>query len=85
MRIMHAIDIMQRLCGSKHPEARHLAEDLYAELNKQLLMKKEPSKIPLKLASWKLAPSYESVKDAKINPCLVKKTSLNSLKLPTEI
>ena len=36
---MHAIDIVQKLCGSKHPEARELAENLYAELNKQLLMK----------------------------------------------
>jgi hypothetical protein len=36
------IGTMHRLWGNKHPESRGLSEDLFADLQRDLVMTKEP-------------------------------------------
>lgn len=80
-RILCAVDIVQQVCGYKHPESRELADELYKELTQQLLMKNNPDQISLKINPKNLQPSKEVVLDTMIHPCLVKKMT-NVLELP---
>lgn len=79
---MAAVDIVQKLWGTKHPEGRELTESVYRELVQNLLIKENPLHMELKLDQRKTLPDIQFVQDARINPVLVKKTELN---LPSTI
>ena len=51
---MSAVDIVQKLWGTKHPEGRELTESVYRELVQNLLIKESPEQITLKLPKKKL-------------------------------
>jgi|LauGreDrversion4_2_1035121.scaffolds.fasta_scaffold363660_1 hypothetical protein len=74
---MSAVDIVQKLWGTKHPEGRELTDSVYRELVQNLLIKESPEQITLKLPKKKLLPDSKIVQNARINPVLVKKNELN--------
>lgn len=76
---------VERLWGVKHPESRDLAEKLYGELTKQILIKKSPEKLDYKVDKLKYQLDPTVVFESKINPRLVKKRADNCLSLPHPI
>ena len=46
---MSAVDIVQKLWGTKHQEGRELTEKVYRELVQNLLVKETPQQIVMKL------------------------------------
>ena len=74
---MSAVDIVQKLWGTKHPEGRELTDNVYRELVQNLLIKESPKQICLKLPKRKLQPDLKIVQNARINPVLVKKDELS--------
>ena len=81
----NVLKTVERLWGVKHPESRDLAEKLYGEMTKQILTKKSPERMEVKLdrVQYKLDPTV--VQDSRINPRLVKKRPDNCLSLPHPI
>jgi hypothetical protein len=58
---------------------------MYKELTQKLLGAKSPEKIQLRASPFKMMPNSDDLKDSRINPCLVRKRTANSLLLPREI
>lgn len=60
-----------------------IAEKLYGELTRDILIRHSPMDMQLKVDRVKFAPDKRVVQDSFINPTLVKKRPENSLNLPT--
>ena len=71
--MLHTLKTVEKLWGVKHPESRALAEKLYDELTKQILIRKSFQKMDLKLDRTRFKPDPAIVKDSFIHPKLVKK------------
>ena len=73
----------ENLCGTKHQEARQIAEDLYGELTRKIIIQNSKSSLEKKKPYFAKIPLDEqTVYDCRINPKLVKRRPENSLVLP---
>jgi hypothetical protein len=60
---MGAVEVVQKLWGTKHPEGRQLTEQVYREMIRSLLIKdKNPLDMNLKLDKRKMLPDENIVK-----------------------
>ena len=80
--MLQTLKTFEQLCGTKHPESRSIAEKLYGELTRDILIRHSPLNMPLKVDRVKYQLDEQIVKDSYIHPSLVKKRPENSLNLP---
>ena len=76
---------VEKLWGVKHAESRELAEKLYGELTKQILIRKSPEKLDQKVDRVKYQVDPRLVLESRMNPRLIKKRPDNCLSLPHPI
>ena len=48
-RMLTTLRTFEQLCGTKHPESRAIAERLYGELTREILIRHSPLNMPLKV------------------------------------
>lgn len=82
MKMISTLRTFEQLCGTKHPESRLIAEHLYGEMTRDILIRQSPLKMSLKVDQVKFALDEKVVRDSYIHPSLVKKRPENSLNLP---